>query len=46
MAIQINQVVGIGVVVLNLIPFIIKRPRYLLVTAVVSLIILFLLSIQ
>ncbi len=44
MAIEINQIVGSGIVILNLIPFLIKQPKYLLVTALLSLIILFLLN--
>jgi len=41
--IQLNQIIGIGVIILNLIPFIIKKPKYLLVTSIVSLVIIFLL---
>jgi len=40
----VNVVVGIGVIVINLIPFIIKKPKYLFLTALLSLIILFLLA--
>ncbi len=40
----INLIVGTGVIVLNLIPFILKKPKYLLVTAITSLLILFLLA--
>jgi len=38
-----NQVVGAGIVVLNILPFILRKPKYLLLTAIVSLIMLFLL---
>lgn len=38
-----NQVIGAGIVVLNILPFFLKKPQYLLLTAIVSLIMLFLL---
>ncbi|MBI4155540.1 hypothetical protein HY498_05660 [Candidatus Woesearchaeota archaeon] len=39
----INTIVGVGVIVLNLIPFILKKPKYLFLTIIVSFIILSLL---
>jgi len=44
MAVQINQVIGIAIVILNLISFILKKPKFLFVTAIISLLILFLLQ--
>ncbi|MEK6907388.1 MAG: hypothetical protein AABW45_02575 [Nanoarchaeota archaeon] len=44
MAIETNQIIGIAIVILNLIPFILKKPKLLFVTSVISLIILFLLQ--
>ena len=41
--IEINQIVGIGIIVLNILPFIIKKPKYLFLTSLISLIMLFLL---
>ncbi len=38
-----NQVVGAGIIVLNALPFFLRKPQYLLLTAIVSLIMLFLL---
>ncbi len=38
-----NQIIGGGIIVLNLLPFIIKKPKYLLVTAIISLLLLFIL---
>jgi len=44
MAIEpINLTVGIGVIVINLIPFILKKPRLLILTSIVSLLIILLL---
>lgn len=40
----INLIAGIGIIVLNLIPFIMKKPKYIFITILVSLIILFLLA--
>ena len=44
MAIQINQIMGIAIVILNLIPFILKKSKFVFVTAIISLLILFLLQ--
>ncbi len=44
--VQINHVIGIGIIILNLVPFIIKKPKYLFVTSIISLIMLFLLLQQ
>jgi hypothetical protein len=41
----INTIIGVGIVILNIIPFIIKKPKYLFLTILVSLIMLFLLSL-
>lgn len=38
-----NLIIGIGIIVLNLVPFIAKKPKYLFLTILVSLIMLFLL---
>ncbi|MBI5073454.1 hypothetical protein HZA99_06580 [Candidatus Woesearchaeota archaeon] len=38
-----NEIVGGGIIVLNLVPFIFRKPKYLLITAIVSLLMLFLL---
>ncbi len=46
MVVQTNQIVGIEIIILNLIPFIIKKPKYLFVTVLISLIMLFLISNQ
>ena len=35
----INLIAGIGIVILNLVPFLVRKPRYLLVTSLLSLII-------
>ncbi len=43
---EINQIMGISIVILNLIPFIIRKPKYLFLTAIISLIIIFLLLIE
>ena len=40
----INAIVGSGVVVVNLIPFIIRKCRYLLLTSLVSILMLFVLN--
>ena len=40
----INIVIGTGVIILNLIPFILKKSRYVLLTGLVSLLMLFLLA--
>jgi hypothetical protein len=40
---QINLVVGIGIILINLIPFILKKPRLLLLTSAVSLFVILLL---
>ncbi len=40
----INLIIGISVIVLNLIPFVIKKPKYLFLTSLVSFIMLFLLA--
>lgn len=39
----INLVMGIGLIVLNLIPFIIKKSKLVFLTAAISLLIIFLL---
>ncbi|MBI4141252.1 hypothetical protein HY485_05440 [Candidatus Woesearchaeota archaeon] len=44
MASEVRIIVGTSVVVLNLIPFVLKKPDYLLVTSIVSFIMLFLLD--
>ncbi len=44
MVIQTNTIIGIAIVILNLIPFILKKPRLLFVTSIISLIMLFLLQ--
>lgn len=36
-----NVVIGIAVIVLNLIPLITKKPKYFLVTAILSLILMY-----
>ncbi|MBS3137844.1 hypothetical protein J4232_05390 [Candidatus Woesearchaeota archaeon] len=46
MVFETNQVAGAEIIVLNLIPFIIRKPKYLLITALLSIIILFLLIKQ
>ena len=40
----INIIIGVGVIILNLIPFITKKYKYLFLTILVSLIMLFLLN--
>lgn len=40
---QLNQIVGTGIIIINLIPFVIKKPKYIFVTSVISLLIIFLL---
>jgi len=40
----LNLIGGIGVIVLNIIPFILKKPKLLLLTAVVSFLILFVIA--
>jgi len=44
--VEINQIIGISIIIINLIPFLIKKPKYLLLTSIVSLIMLFLLLRQ
>jgi len=39
----VNLVVGVGIIIINLIPFILKKPRLLTLTSVVSLLIILLL---
>ncbi|MBI5393185.1 hypothetical protein HZA96_04915 [Candidatus Woesearchaeota archaeon] len=46
MVFETNQVAGTGIIILNIIPFLLRRPKYLLITALLSLIILFLLLKQ
>ena len=43
--IEANMLLGGGIVVLNLIPFIVKKPQLLFLTAVISLIMIFLLGV-
>lgn len=38
-----NVIIGIGIIVLNSIPFILKKSKYLLLTGLISLLMLFLL---
>ncbi len=40
----INVIIGVGVIILNLIPFILRKSRYVLLTGLVSLLMLFLLA--
>ena len=44
MASEIRMVIGTSVIVLNVIPFVLKKPDYLLVTSILSFIMLFLLD--
>lgn len=44
MAETINIIIGIAVIILNLIPFIIKKHKYLFLTILISVLMLFLLS--
>ncbi|MBU2638052.1 MAG: hypothetical protein KJ955_03705 [Nanoarchaeota archaeon] len=44
MADAVNITIGIGVIVLNLIPFVLKKPKLLFLTALLSLLMLFALS--
>jgi len=39
----INVIIGREIIILNLVPFIMKKPKYLTITSILSLIILFLL---
>jgi len=39
----INLIVGIGIIIINLIPFILKKPRLLILTSIVSLLLILLL---
>ncbi len=39
----INAIIGMGVIVLNIIPFVIKKPKYILLTAILSFIMISLL---
>jgi len=43
MADPVQIIVGIGIIIINLIPFAVKQPRYLLVTSIVSLLAILLL---
>jgi hypothetical protein len=43
---NINLIVGVGIIILNLIPFVVKKPKYLFLTILVSLIMLFLISLS
>lgn len=45
MAEAINIIIGTGIIILNLIPFLIKKPKYLFLTILVSLLLAFLVSI-
>lgn len=36
-----NVIIGVGVIVLNLIPFVVRRHKYLIVTAILSLILMY-----
>lgn len=42
--VEINIIIGIGIIVLNLIPFIMKKPKYIFITILVSLLILLILT--
>lgn len=37
----LNVVIGLGVIVLNLIPLVLRRYKYLIVTAILSLILMY-----
>lgn len=39
----INVVIGSGIIILNIIPFVMKKPKYLFLTILVSVLMLFLL---
>ncbi len=39
----INVVIGSGIIILNLVPFVMKKPKYLFLTILVSVLMLFLL---
>ncbi len=39
----LNTIIGAAIIVLNLIPFILRKPKYLFLTILVSLLMLFLL---
>ena len=41
---ELKVVVGVSLIVLNLIPFVMKKSKYILVTSIISLIVLFLLD--
>lgn len=40
----LNMIGGIGIIILNIVPFILKKPKLLLLTAIISFIILFLIT--
>ncbi len=40
--VQLNHIVGAGIIILNIIPFLIKESRYVYLTAIISFITLFL----
>ena len=42
----INVVIGTGIIILNSIPFVLQKPRYLLVTSILSFIIIILFSVM
>ncbi|MEK6953233.1 MAG: hypothetical protein AABX29_09555 [Nanoarchaeota archaeon] len=42
--VEINVIIGIGIIVLNLIPLIMKKPKYIFITILVSLLILLVLT--
>lgn len=44
MATIAQVIIGVAVIVLNLIPFVLKKPKYLFLTILVSLLLLFLLA--
>lgn len=39
----IDAIIGSGIIVLNLLPFVFKKPKYLFITGLISVLILFLL---
>ncbi len=44
MATSAQIIIGLAVIIINLIPFVLKKPKYLFLTILVSLLMLFLLA--
>ena len=40
-----NIIIGFGIIILNIIPFLIKKPKLLIITSIITVLLLYLLNI-